>query len=381
MKNSFALVIASTSLLVACGASDDQGTKVGAKANHQASGACSGVSGFAGDDLCLEPPSVAEGIQLHVGPTSYDDMDAMEPFIIAPGDENVRCYMAKIPEGGFYYFKQENRMRSGSHHMLINLVPDTGQAEGPTDKCEGIGSKGSIPGSQTPIRKFPDGELGPEDEGLGRWLPEGAIASFQLHYVNLGTEPNLREAWVNLYKKDSSEVTQHLQTVFMVGDIATNIPPQTRQTTTLVYTPPLTSSTRVFQLNGHSHAHAESFTVWRLHGDQKDLIYQSFNWAEPDMLTYNTVVTNKLPDEVAKRDGGSSGLLYLEPGDQLTWSCDVNNTLDTTIHFANEAHTAEMCLLAGAYVSDDPKLLAGLCINGQCNSGLPAGVANNIDGR
>jgi hypothetical protein len=379
MKTSFALVLASTSLLAACGGSDDKGTTVAS--NHHASGACSETSGFAGDDLCLAPPSAAQGIQLHAGPTSYDDMDAMEPYIVAPGEENVRCYMAKISEGGFYYFKQENRMRSGSHHMLIDLVPDTGQPEGPTDRCEIIGSKGTIPGSQTPIRNFPDGELAPEDEGLARYLPEGAMASIQLHYVNLGTEPNLREAWVNLYKKDESEVTQRLQTVFMVGDITLNIPPKTRQTTTLLYTPPLTSSTRVFQLNGHSHAHSESFTVWRLRGEQKDLIYQSFDWAEPDMLTYNTVVQNRLPDEVAKKDGGATGLLYLEPGDQLTWSCDVNNTLDQAIHFANEAHTAEMCLLAGAYVSDDPKLLAGACFNGKCSSGLPTGVATSIDGR
>jgi hypothetical protein len=379
MKHSFALVFASTSLVVACGGSDGQGTKVAT--SHPTPGACSETSGFAGDDLCIAPPSAAQGIQLHVGPTSYDDMDAMEPFIIAPGDENVRCFLARVPEGGFYYFKQEARMRSGSHHMLIDLIPDTGQAEGPTDKCEVIGSLGSIPGSQTPIRNFPDGEVAPEDEGLARYLPEGAMASFQLHYVNLGTEPNLREAWVNLYKKDESEVTQRLQTVFMVGDISVNIPPQTRQTTTLEFTPTLPSATRVYTLNGHSHAHSESFTVWRTRGDQKDMIYQSFNWAEPDVLTYNTVVQNKLPDAVAKTDGGSTGLLTLEPGDKLTWSCDVNNTLDTAIHFANEAHTAEMCLLAGAYVSDDPKLLAGACFSGKCNAGFPAGIGANIDGR
>jgi len=40
-----------------------------------------------------------------------------------------------------------------------------------------------------------------------------------------------------------------------------------------------------------------------------------------------------------------------------------------------------MCLLAGAYVSDDPKLLSGACFNGQCSSGIPAGVMVNIDGR
>ena len=385
MKYPHLLVLASTSLLVACGSPDKPTTKTTPSkttAPTEQPEACSQVSGFAGDDLCIPPPSAAEGIQLHVGPTSYDDMDALAPYLIGPGEENVKCYFAKISEGGFYYFNQKNRMRAGSHHMLLNLVPDTGQAEGPTDQCEIAGSKGSIPGSQTPSRDFPDGELAPEDEGLGRYLPEGAIASVQLHYVNTSTdETYLREAWVNLYRKDESEVTQRLQTVFMVGDLATNIPPQTRATTTLEYTPPLTSSTRVYTLNAHSHAHSESFTVWRIRGDQTDLVYQSFNWAEPTVLTYNSVVQNTLPDPVAKKDGGTTGIFNLEPGDKLKWACDVNNTLDTAIHFANEAHTAEMCLLAGFYVSDDPKLLAGPCSNGSCTSGIPTGIAASVDGR
>lgn len=387
MKHPHALVFAATSLLVACGSSDPKETKQTPVAKHTTPSpepeACSQVSGFPGDDLCIPPPDPSEGIQLHVGPTSYDDMDALAPYVIAPGDENVECYLAKIPEAGFYYFNQKNRMRSGSHHMLINLIQDTGQAEGPTDQCDPIGTLGSIPGSQTPSRDFPDSELAPEDTGLGRYLPEGAIAEFQLHYVNTSTEPNLREAWVNIYKKDASEVTQHLQTVFMVGDLATNIPPMTEQTTTEEYTPPLTDSLRVFEFNAHSHAHSLSFTVWRTHGDQTDLVYQSFNWAEPTVLTYNTVVQNPAPDPVAHTDGGMSGTLMLQPGDKLKWACDVDNTLDTAIHFANEAHTAEMCLLAGAYVSDDPKLLSGVCINGACQSGIPSNIAAaaNADGR
>ena len=387
MKHLHPLVLAATSLLVACGSPDTKQSSSGKPVAHPTTtpsnepAACSKTSGFAGDELCIPPPDESEGIQLHVGPTSYDDTDALAPYVIAPGDENVKCYYARIPQSGFYYFNQKNRMRAGSHHMLINLIKDTGQAEGPTDQCEVIGALGTIPGSQTPARDFPEKELAPEDQGLARYLPEGALASFQLHYVNLSDEPNLREAWVNLYRKDESEVTQRLQTVFMVGDLATNIPPNTRQTTTLEYTPPLKDQVRVFELNAHSHAHALSFTVYHQHSDQTDMIYQSFNWAEPQVMTYNTVVQNPAPDEVTKQDGGTSGLLYLQPGDTLRWSCDVNNDLDTSIHFANEAHTAEMCLLAGFYVSDDPKLLAGACINGKCQSGLPAGIAQNIDGR
>ena len=76
------------------------------------------------------------------------------------------------------------------------------------------------------------------------------------------------------------------------------------------------------------HAHSETMAVWRVRGGQKELIYQSFDWAEPDSATYNTVVKNPLPNAAAKQDGGVSGLMIIEPGDSLEWSCDVNNTLD-----------------------------------------------------
>ena len=138
MKQPHALVFAATSLLVACGSSDQQKETTKTPVVHHdtpspAPEACSQASGFAGDELCIPPPDSSEGIQLHVGPTSYDDMDALAPYVIAAGDENVKCFYAKIPQSGFYYFNQKNRMRAGSHHMLINLVKDTGQAEGPTD--------------------------------------------------------------------------------------------------------------------------------------------------------------------------------------------------------------------------------------------------------
>jgi hypothetical protein len=362
---------------IACGSSSGGNEPTGpapspTSTSIASSDPCGLNSGFKGDELCVAPPAVGEGIQLHVGPTSYDDAAATEQYVIQPGEENVRCFLTRPSESGFYYFKQQNRMRSGSHHMLINLIPDQGQAEGPTTACEFAGGiMGSIPGSQTPSRDFPGAELGPEDEGLARYVPPGTMVSFQMHYVNNQNVTLLREAWVNLYKMDEADVKQKLQSVFIVGDFSVNVPPQTRQTTTELFSPNLTDATRVFQLNGHSHAHTETFTVYRIRGTERDLVYQSFNWAEPDVLTFNSVVTNSPPDPAAKKDGGMSGPLMIQPGDQLEWSCDVNNTTDAALRFANEAYTAEMCLLAGSYVSNTPRLLTGGCSAGSCFSGTP----------
>jgi hypothetical protein len=369
MKHASPLAFALTSLIVACGSPDAGKDPAPAQVKSPATG-CDIRSGYKGDELCIAPPSADEGIQLHVGPTSYDDPEAMAPYLLEAGQENVRCFNAPVSEGGFSYLRQQNRMRPSSHHMLINLSTANGLKEGPTTACDLSSSAGSVPGSQVPSRDFPD-NLGPEDAGLARFMPNATMAAFQLHYVNLGTEAVLREAWVNLYKKPEAEVTASLRSIFLVGDLAANIPANSRQTTTLEYTPNLSETTRVFEINGHMHAHTETFTVWRVRGDQKDLIYKSFDWAEPKELTFNTVVQNSLPNEAAKTDGGLSGLLYLEPGDTLQWACDVNNDSDAALRFANEAHTAEMCLLAGGYVSDTPGLMSGACLT---PTGKPIGT-------
>lgn len=367
MTHRHLLALTVSCFAVACGSSGNEPGSSTSTANEDP---CGLHSGFPGDDLCIKPPAAAEGIQIHVGPSSYDDTAALEPYVIAAGDENVKCFTVRLPEAGFYYLKQENRMRSGSHHMLINLIPDTGQPEGPATACDLTAIQAVIPGSQTPKRDYPGSELAPEDKGLARYLPAGNVASFQLHYVNTRQETLLREAWVNLYRMDESQVTQKLQTVFIVGDFAVNVPPQTRQTTSEEFVPNLSQTTRIFQLNGHSHAHSESFTVWRTRGTDKEQIYQSFNWEDPDVLTFNSVVTNPAPDAASKRDGGMSGRLDIQPGDKLEWACDVNNTTNKALRFANEAFTAEMCLLAGSYVGDSPALFTGGCSNGTCFTGF-----------
>jgi hypothetical protein len=58
---------------------------------------------YKGDELCILPPDPSGGIQLHVGPTSYDDPAAVEPYVVAPGKEDVQCYNVPISESDFYY--------------------------------------------------------------------------------------------------------------------------------------------------------------------------------------------------------------------------------------------------------------------------------------
>jgi hypothetical protein len=374
MKFSAPLVLLAVSGLVGCGATHENAGSASGNANEADSGQnpCGIHSGYKGDELCITPPNPGEGIQIHVGPESYDNPDEVAPYLLPAGQETVDCFNAAIPDSNFWYLRQENRMRPSSHHMLIFAHNDPSLTVGPSPStCDDIAHMVAfIPGSQTPSSNFPD-KLGPEDSGIGRNLPQANIAAFQMHYINTGTTPVLREAWVNLYKTDAANVTAPLQNIFFVGDIAISIPPGTRQTTTIQDTPPLTSPTRLFEVNAHMHAHAEHFTFSVIHNGQEQVLYQSFNWEEPYSNTFNSVVKNPMWDETAKKDGGISGDFSLQPGDTLKWACDVNNTLSTTIHFDNKAQTAEMCMLVGSYIGQDPMLMSGLCAGGHCTTGFP----------
>lgn len=387
MKFACPLALALASTLIGCGSTDngdgsttgdavgtgnpDTGNPGDTTTISSTDNPCGLHTQYLGDDLCIPPPSPDEGIQIHVGPASYDDPNVVAPYLLAPGAETVDCFNAAIPQSDFYYLRQKNRMRPSSHHMLIFVEGGTGLTEGPSTACDLASGIGTIPGSQTPSRDFPD-ELGPEDAGLARYLPQSEMAAFQMHYINTTDQPVLREAWVNLYKTPAAEVTQRLQSIFFVGDLSVNVPPMTEQTTTLEFTASnLPAETRIFEVNAHMHAHSESFTLWRIHsGQDPELMYQSFDWEEPYENTFNSVVQNPLPDPVAQTDGGLSGLQYLEPGDTLRWACDVNNTTDAALRFRNEALTGEMCMLVGAYVGDTSGLLAGGCFGTQCSTGF-----------
>jgi hypothetical protein len=102
-------------------------------------------------------------------------------------------------------------------------------------------------------------------------------------------------------------------------------------------------------LFGHAHTHNTRFAVWHDKADgSSELVYDSYEGAEAPTYTYNTVVQNPVADPEARLTGGKSGLLTLAPGEQLRYSCDIDNTTDFTFYGRNEVNTDEMCNLFGS---------------------------------
>src|SRR5689334_24266741 len=86
-------------LAVACGGNDDVKGKAEPKGPSDKTAMvpqaevgrvpCDLSTDYAGDGLCILPPEPGDGMQIHLGPSDYDDPDAVAPFMVAPGVENV----------------------------------------------------------------------------------------------------------------------------------------------------------------------------------------------------------------------------------------------------------------------------------------------------
>jgi hypothetical protein len=321
-------------------------------------------TGFLGDEWCILPPPVDLGTQVHVGPDSYDDID--ESFLLPGGEEvNDYYYLNALNAEEHFYYRTNWRMRSGSHHMIISLVDERDDGWATTgDAGLGIGggsASRSFGGAQRPDQDRPQGllEIPAENAGLGARLLAHDQFSFNLHHFNMGQEPILREAWVNVWYKPESEVTNEMKGIALFGNPAdVSIAPGVHKE--LHYVCDVPGNTRVITLNGHRHMNTDRFGVWLERGGEDIPIYESFYYTDMPTYQYDSISVNPPPDMAAKTDGAFTGMLELVPGDKLHFVCDITNRIEQPLRFANEVETGEMCILFGSRTGD---ALCGLLQN------------------
>jgi hypothetical protein len=213
-------------------------------------------------------------------------------------------------------------------------------------------STGGLGGSQTPkVDELQD--PAPENQGLATRVPANSQAVMNFHVIDTGQAPLLREAWLNFFYIDPSQVKGIRGGVGLLGGLGFRIAPGTHQTYTYACSPE--RPVRVLSLASHMHAHALRMTAWKVTGGEATLVYQSFDWANPPAFRYDTVSHNPTTDLATRTPGAISGPLVVSPGDTLQWECEIDNTSSSTLTFRNEALTGEMCLLTGESVpADDP---------------------------
>ncbi len=324
--------------------------------------------GFPGDDLCMKPPD--NGFQLHVGPKDYTDPEEIAKWTLPAGgfpgqgpDVNF-CYYMKSPNPtDIYTSEYYSHMRPGSHHYIMfglaggtDLPDSTGPDSCASRDAEVAGGANFLSGATREVQDAAMFGDAPEDQGLGSPMPAHEQLNMNLHFVNIGNDPVLMEMWVNLIERPASEVTDIVKAVEWYGGLTMAIAPGVHtvlQSPTTGCNPPLQSS-RLLGVTAHMHANTTRVSMyWQQAGAaSRSLVFDDFDWSEPTVFRYNSVIKNPLPDPTTSKAGSPiSGIFMTNPADQFSWECEVDNKTDVTLNFSDKAYTGEMCNVFGMYSS------------------------------
>jgi hypothetical protein len=335
---------------------------------------------YAGDQYCVLPPAPDKGIQFGHHPqgefdawfqaVSKGDMSAYENpgegWTLEPGAEEERNIYIQHKNPAGKYQRVNNRMRGGSHHMIVSASE---VAPGQTNTWilgspEGLFTGTGVPGAQRPDENTPQSEMIPaEDVGLYREVIANATITYNMHHFNPSDKAIMKEAWQNLWWAENPQTPVNgvngLPILQAVGTFA-----NPGEIVDMHYGYTVPGNMRILGLFGHRHAWTTNFSAWVVRGGKEEVIYQSFDWFDEPTFQYNSEVKNATPDVATRSDGAHTGILELKAGDQLHFNCHIEYTdqrameenspitpaQNGPLRFANEAFTAEMCILFGSAV-------------------------------
>lgn len=335
---------------------------------------------FPGDDFCILPPPPEMGVQFGVHPqgkqwfeqVSKGDLSGYEnlsdEWLMDDGEEEQRNYQTSIdnPSASNYY-RAYARMRPGSHHMIVSSemsgTAETWAPGGPSFTAL------SLPGAQRPDENTPKSLDKPgEDSGLYNRLPANAPAVFNMHHFNASGRQILKETWTNLWWETDSTI--ELKPIFGLDFGQTRgLAVQPGETVDLHYSWNITSPFRWVTAFGHRHAWTTNFSAWIEDPDgSTSVVYRSLDWFDEPTYRYDSLTMNP-PGNASENDGAASGVLMVQPGQKVHFNCHIEYTderaksegaplpaTNGVLRFANEAFTAEMCILFGS--TTDVQLIA-----------------------
>jgi hypothetical protein len=326
---------------------------------------CAGFnSGWPGDEYCIEEPDPSMGYQLHVGPTDYDNPDDYARYVIVPGQETSWATGVVTPNTTTVFTDEYfSRMRPGSHHMIIFGRPvGTQLTEGDPQSGGGTGAGAAdgaldgdfLAGATRSIQNVSQFSDDPADQGIAGETPPNRPLSINLHFINATEVNQLQELWVNFITIPEDQVTKITKAVTWYGGLGMNIAPGTHTTLTSEgnqCSPP--EPIRILGVTGHVHASTLRITAsMQRVGEQRQILFEDYDWHEPEEWRFNNSVDNPLPDGAGPAGGGLSGILNTSPGDQFQWECEIQNQTTSFLTFSNRVYDGEMCNVFGFYAVD-----------------------------
>ena len=333
-------------------------------------GHCGLKTSFEDDNACIPAPKPGEGIQIHIGPSNYDDPAEVAKFIMKPGEESSECFTIRTPNTEKVTYQTFMISgRAGTHHM-INTLYSGDLPTGSFGNCGGFAADPENPDAPAPIGSLPGAskaymprsKVAPEYAHVGRELPANALLQGDMHYFNFTDKDILREVWVNLYFPPAgAQITEYSDQIRGFGGLGWGWEP-IQPGTDMVYKyecPPLTSKGRIMSLLGHYHAHGKRFTasIKRASG-MIEKVFEMYDYLDPKDYDYNSITTN--PMFGPNTAGAVSGILDVNVGDVLQWECHIINDSMAPLSYTNEVKTGEMCNIWGYSVGTDAPITCDL---------------------
>ena len=355
-----------------------QGCRINGWTGYVAPPHCQASTGFAGDDAALCAPDPEKGMQLHYGPAGSADIAR---WVIEPGKESMECLFVRAPSTADLYIGQMiGRSRPGAHHLQLSYATaaDDSMPEGEVDRCGNMIQTQFIAIAQTPELDVPDlatprppaaSDAGGLDfEGSATRIQAGRMFELTVHFLNTGSEPLLKEAWVNLYYRTAAEVARPLEPITMIST-GINVPPLSSG---VVFRRSCSTATprTIKYLQGHSHKGMRRFTAWQHAAATNSLtkVYENYDPVEPATLLYSSLSTNPQPNPDLELAGGTSGPLELAAGDSIVWECEFDNPTAQAVIDGGPGQGGQMCYTFGGYVSPDAST------NWVCIATTPSGL-------
>ena len=284
---------------------------------------CGLSTGFPGDDACV--PASPEEVLLHYGPSDYSDPTQIAAFTIEPSEENLKSFVIVSPvDVDINVVGYRVSERPGLHHLDVYT---TSAPLIPVPATTSIGFAQYLFTAQTLREAQTFGDGAPEYDGAALLLPATTKHfSFLAHSINTSNVPELSESWITLETVSVPRV--RLSSLAWLGGVGMAIPPHTTQLVASMETVP--HAMTIVGLRGHTHAHTTVETVTA--GGEE--VYRNAEWDSPPWQWFTS----------------ETKPLVLKSGAAFDWSCNIENTLTTTIKYGNQVYTGEMCNIVGLIV-------------------------------
>jgi hypothetical protein len=357
------------SLGISCGASSGSGTGaqgMGADAGEKvtiATRPCNIHTGYPGDDQCIEAPPPEQGFQFHYGPANYDDPKEIAKYILMPGKEVTDCVFFKTNNTSDLYFNEyHSRLRPGSHHMLL-YIQNQQVTEGGPSPCNQTLSRNLFGATSPTMDASINMSDAPENAGLAVRIPPMQQVAMQMHVINVGTTPILREGWANIMFTDKANAKVIGDPIFFLAGVTMNI--QVGQTVLNHGTATVPSNAdpnfRLLLAIPHFHAHTTRFTAYATIGGKKKTILEMYAKlgvpSDPQLMAFDSKTQNPMFDRASQTPGAYSGDIYMKPGDTIEWECEQTNDgigidgqkITAPLNFTEQVYNGEMCNLFGMY--------------------------------